>query len=220
MRLTCHGLGLQCASLLSSDGPFPSVHILSLLTSLLTPSRSPTLVLCARSPHIFLLLRRLLPTTCTHLFQSYIRNVPQREYTGPRLLSFVRTEDLRFLTQYRWHTPPQVIDGRLHLACQHFIPMSTRKQDCLRPNCLFSRNHAHPVGEHRVLPKLSSRHCVTCKNRARTNAGSLVPALVGCREKTCSRMMQPPQRNPIRISDSKCADCVIRGDGRGVLGCS
>ncbi|RPD66035.1 hypothetical protein L227DRAFT_130341 [Lentinus tigrinus ALCF2SS1-6] len=62
-----------------------------------------------------------------------------------------------------------VIDGRLHLLCQHFIPMSTRQQDCLRPNCLFSRNHAHPVG---------------------------------CRSNSCARMMQPPQRNPIRISES------------------
>ncbi|EIM89984.1 uncharacterized protein STEHIDRAFT_52285, partial [Stereum hirsutum FP-91666 SS1] len=35
-------------------------------------------------------------------------------------------------------------DGRFHTACGHFVSMSTRLQDCLRPNCLFSRRH--PVG--------------------------------------------------------------------------
>ncbi|KAI1783308.1 hypothetical protein LXA43DRAFT_903864 [Ganoderma leucocontextum] len=33
-----------------------------------------------------------------------------------------------------------------HLTCQHFIPMSTRQRDYLRPNRLFSRNHMHPIG--------------------------------------------------------------------------
>ncbi|RDX56881.1 hypothetical protein K466DRAFT_578763 [Polyporus arcularius HHB13444] len=81
-----------------------------------------------------------------------------------------------------------VIDGRLHLLCQHFTPMSTRQQDCLRSNCLFSRNHAHPVG---------------------------------CKSPSCARMMQQPQRNPIRISESLCADCIMGpGAGRSSIGCS
>ncbi|KAF9227949.1 hypothetical protein BS17DRAFT_746948 [Gyrodon lividus] len=39
-----------------------------------------------------------------------------------------------------------IIDGRFHTPCGHFISMSTRVQDCLRPNCLFSRRHIHPIG--------------------------------------------------------------------------
>ncbi|OSD01610.1 hypothetical protein PYCCODRAFT_488893 [Trametes coccinea BRFM310] len=100
----------------------------------------------------------------------------------------------------------QVIDGKLHLLCQHFIPMSTRQQDCLRPNCLFSRNHAHPVGERRF----------PCFG----NPTMLIRLDAGCRSPSCQRMMQQPQRNPIRIHESLCADCVMRGEGRGALKCS
>ncbi|OCB84297.1 hypothetical protein A7U60_g8977 [Sanghuangporus baumii] len=39
-----------------------------------------------------------------------------------------------------------IIDGRFHTACGHFVSMATRTQDCLRPDCLFSRRHAHPYG--------------------------------------------------------------------------
>ncbi|KAF8136334.1 hypothetical protein EV363DRAFT_1428740 [Boletus edulis] len=39
-----------------------------------------------------------------------------------------------------------IIDGRYHTPCGHFVSMSTRLQDCLRANCLFSRRHVHPVG--------------------------------------------------------------------------
>lgn len=79
-----------------------------------------------------------------------------------------------------------IIDGRFHLECQHFIPMHTRMQDCLRPNCLFSRRHAHPVG---------------------------------CRSPSCVRMMTTPQRNPIRMSETKCADCVMR-ERTGAMSCT
>jgi hypothetical protein len=37
----------------------------------------------------------------------------------------------------------QIQDGRYHTVCGHFIAMSTRMQDCLRPDCLFSRRHEH-----------------------------------------------------------------------------
>ncbi|KAH9934791.1 uncharacterized protein B0H18DRAFT_1082574 [Fomitopsis serialis] len=79
-----------------------------------------------------------------------------------------------------------IIDGRFHLECQHFIPMSTRTQDCLQPNCLFSRRHAHQGG---------------------------------CRSPSCVRLMTPPQRNPIRISETKCADCVMR-ERTGAMSCT
>ncbi|TFK76470.1 hypothetical protein BDN72DRAFT_755973 [Pluteus cervinus] len=39
-----------------------------------------------------------------------------------------------------------MIDGRFHTECGHFVAMSTRTQDCLRANCLFSRRHVHPIG--------------------------------------------------------------------------
>ncbi|KAF9246542.1 hypothetical protein BU15DRAFT_7411, partial [Melanogaster broomeanus] len=39
-----------------------------------------------------------------------------------------------------------IIDGRFNIDCGHFENMSTRLQDCLRPNCLFSRRHVHVVG--------------------------------------------------------------------------
>ncbi|KAL6308991.1 hypothetical protein BKA93DRAFT_814919 [Sparassis latifolia] len=68
-----------------------------------------------------------------------------------------------------------IIDGRYHLECQHFIPMHTRTQDCLRADCLFSRRHP-----------------------------------VGCKSPSCSRLMSTPQRNPIRMSETKCGDCVMR----------
>ncbi|KAG1731904.1 hypothetical protein EDB19DRAFT_1640579, partial [Suillus lakei] len=38
-----------------------------------------------------------------------------------------------------------IIDGRYHTECSHFIAMSTKFQDCLRPNCLFSVRHVHPT---------------------------------------------------------------------------
>ncbi|KAG8217494.1 hypothetical protein J3R82DRAFT_5642, partial [Butyriboletus roseoflavus] len=41
----------------------------------------------------------------------------------------------------------QIIDGRYHTPCGHFVSMSTRVQDCLRPNCLFSRRHMHPIAQ-------------------------------------------------------------------------
>ncbi|KAF8275040.1 hypothetical protein EI94DRAFT_1451747, partial [Lactarius quietus] len=34
-----------------------------------------------------------------------------------------------------------IIDGRFHESCQHFIAISTRRQDCLHPSCLFSNRH-------------------------------------------------------------------------------
>ncbi|KAI6028379.1 hypothetical protein F5J12DRAFT_805005 [Pisolithus orientalis] len=39
-----------------------------------------------------------------------------------------------------------VIDGRYHTVCGHFIGMHSEVHDCLRPNCLFSRRHLHSVG--------------------------------------------------------------------------
>ncbi|KAI0062286.1 hypothetical protein BV25DRAFT_1804024, partial [Artomyces pyxidatus] len=39
-----------------------------------------------------------------------------------------------------------IIDGRYHTQCGHFVSMSTRLQDCMRPNCIFSVRHIHPTG--------------------------------------------------------------------------
>ncbi|KII88542.1 hypothetical protein PLICRDRAFT_111412, partial [Plicaturopsis crispa FD-325 SS-3] len=76
-----------------------------------------------------------------------------------------------------------VMDGRYHTACGHFVSMASRIQDCLRPNCLFSRRHEH----------------------------------VACKDPACIRLMNPPVRNPIRISPTKCGECVVR-DRHGTLG--
>ncbi|KAI0054044.1 hypothetical protein FA95DRAFT_1480569, partial [Auriscalpium vulgare] len=34
-----------------------------------------------------------------------------------------------------------IIDGRYHTECRHFVSMSTRFQDCTRPDCIFSSRH-------------------------------------------------------------------------------
>ncbi|KAG2349931.1 hypothetical protein BDR05DRAFT_972835 [Suillus weaverae] len=70
-----------------------------------------------------------------------------------------------------------IIDGRYHTECSHFIAMSTKFQDCLRPNCLFSVRHVHPTA---------------------------------CRSQSCIRLMALPTKNPIRISPSKCGDCILK----------
>ncbi|KAG2157077.1 hypothetical protein DEU56DRAFT_722331, partial [Suillus clintonianus] len=70
-----------------------------------------------------------------------------------------------------------IIDGRYHPECSHFIAMSTKFQDCLRPNCLFSTRHAHPIA---------------------------------CKSQACIRLMALPMKNPIRISPSKCGDCLLK----------
>ncbi|KAG1772653.1 hypothetical protein EDD22DRAFT_767856, partial [Suillus occidentalis] len=70
-----------------------------------------------------------------------------------------------------------IIDGRYHTECGHFIAMSTKFQDCLRPNCLFSVRHVHPTA---------------------------------CKSQSCIRLMALPTKNPIRISPSKCCDCVLK----------
>ncbi|KAJ6596866.1 hypothetical protein DFH09DRAFT_103771 [Mycena vulgaris] len=36
-----------------------------------------------------------------------------------------------------------IIDGRSHAVCGHFVALATRREDCLRPDCLFSRRHMH-----------------------------------------------------------------------------
>ncbi|KAI0318951.1 hypothetical protein OF83DRAFT_1163209 [Amylostereum chailletii] len=73
-----------------------------------------------------------------------------------------------------------IISGRYHSSCGHFIPMSTRFQDCMRPNCLFSSRHAHPVGcrspscvRMMALPirnpiRVSPTICGDCLQRGRT----------------------------------------------------
>ncbi|EIN07415.1 hypothetical protein PUNSTDRAFT_71198, partial [Punctularia strigosozonata HHB-11173 SS5] len=39
-----------------------------------------------------------------------------------------------------------IMDGRWHPQCRHFISMSTRFQDCMKPNCVFSSRHEHGSG--------------------------------------------------------------------------
>ncbi|KZT26221.1 hypothetical protein NEOLEDRAFT_1155744 [Neolentinus lepideus HHB14362 ss-1] len=46
-----------------------------------------------------------------------------------------------------------IIDGRWHTPCGHFIAISTHRQDCQRPNCVFSRRHVHLIG-------CTSRSCI------------------------------------------------------------
>ncbi|KAF9464674.1 hypothetical protein BDZ94DRAFT_1161420, partial [Collybia nuda] len=72
-----------------------------------------------------------------------------------------------------------IIDGRYHTECGHFYAMSTRVQDCLQPNCLFSGRHIHPIGcraatcvRLMALPtrnpiRISPTTCSDCLTRAR-----------------------------------------------------
>ncbi|PVF93286.1 hypothetical protein CPB86DRAFT_777169 [Serendipita vermifera] len=46
-----------------------------------------------------------------------------------------------------------VVDGRFHQACFHFVPLSTHFRDCLESNCVFSSQHRHP-------PKCASNACI------------------------------------------------------------
>ncbi|TDL19127.1 hypothetical protein BD410DRAFT_774313 [Rickenella mellea] len=34
-----------------------------------------------------------------------------------------------------------VVDGRFHTQCGHFISMATRTQDCFQDDCVFSSRH-------------------------------------------------------------------------------
>ncbi|KAJ7632592.1 hypothetical protein FB45DRAFT_912876 [Roridomyces roridus] len=36
-----------------------------------------------------------------------------------------------------------IIDGRRHKLCGHFVALATRRQDCRRVDCLFSERHMH-----------------------------------------------------------------------------
>ncbi|KAI0273606.1 hypothetical protein BC834DRAFT_921638 [Gloeopeniophorella convolvens] len=73
-----------------------------------------------------------------------------------------------------------IIDGRYHTLCGHFMPLSTRRQDCMRPNCLFSTRHpSGPAGCESSacqrlmgLPirnpiRLSPTHCPDCVRKER-----------------------------------------------------
>ena len=97
------------------------------------------------------------------------------------------------------------MDGRYHTICRHFVSMSTRVQDCLQPNCLFSQRHIHVTG-------LSSNGITL------TSPQSWL-WFSGCRSPLCTRLMALPVKNPIRISPTKCGDCVTR-DREGTLGLS
>ncbi|KDQ60846.1 hypothetical protein JAAARDRAFT_564059 [Jaapia argillacea MUCL 33604] len=90
-----------------------------------------------------------------------------------------------------------IIDGRYHPPCGHFIGMSTRHQDCFRQNCIFSSRHIHLTG-----PWIPPAYC---------RDGKLAnDSRIGCKSQSCVRLMQLPVRNPIRISPTPCADCMIR----------
>ncbi|KAF9792395.1 hypothetical protein BJ322DRAFT_43497 [Thelephora terrestris] len=91
-----------------------------------------------------------------------------------------------------------IIDGRYYTTCGHFDPVSTRLQDCLKPDCLFSRRHEHAIG---------TCHFVT--SVLRRFAHGLFSLVTGCKSTLCRRMMSLPVRNPIRIFESNCGNCVI-----------
>ena len=85
--------------------------------------------------------------------------------------------------------------------------------------CLAGTTHTQSVSSdaphHSLSPRYLLVYCII--------ESVLMPPFgraTGCRSNTCTRMMQQPQRNPIRISESLCADCIMRGGGRGVLGCT
>ncbi|VDB99746.1 unnamed protein product [Peniophora sp. CBMAI 1063] len=84
-----------------------------------------------------------------------------------------------------------IISGRFHSACGHFEPMSTSRQDCMRPDCIFSARHEHPGGQ-RYAP---------------APRAPVVDVRSGCK---CARMMAQPIRNPIRVSPARCANCLER----------
>lgn len=68
----------------------------------------------------------------------------------------------------------------------------------MRHDCLFSSRHAHPTGTRTSSSLMPA-------------GGSLTTAIyLGCKSAACQRLMTVPQRNPIRISETKCADCLMR----------
>lgn len=43
-------------------------------------------------------------------------------------------------------TSRKIVDGRFHVPCGHFVALSSRLQDCMQSNCLFSQRHTHEFG--------------------------------------------------------------------------
>ncbi|KAH6918606.1 hypothetical protein BKA70DRAFT_1416593 [Coprinopsis sp. MPI-PUGE-AT-0042] len=78
-----------------------------------------------------------------------------------------------------------IIDGRYHAQCCHFVELASRPMDCGRQNCLFSSRHAHPIG---------------------------------CRNSSCIRLMNPPVKNPIRMSPAPCPNCTHLKNLGGPIG--
>lgn len=64
--------------------------------------------------------------------------------------------------------------------------MDTRKQDCLREQCLFSARHAHKNYGTLVFTAYFAFNYLGCK---------------------CITHMDPPVRNPIRLSNMRCPTC-------------
>lgn len=80
--------------------------------------------------------------------------------------------------------------------------MSTRRQDCLKAYCTFSSLHAAGI----LAQDATDLYCANIFTQT------------GCKHAgPCQRQMGAPQRNPIRISDTRCEGCVMRGP-EGVLG--
>ncbi|EDR14823.1 uncharacterized protein LACBIDRAFT_305963 [Laccaria bicolor S238N-H82] len=76
-----------------------------------------------------------------------------------------------------------LIDGRYHTECRHFSPMATNFKDCQKPNCLFSRWHAHPTG-------CRSTHCIRLMSPPVQNPIRMVQKI--CTE--CSKMEREGRR--------------------------
>ena len=94
---------------------------------------------------------------------------------------------------------PKVVDGRYHTPCGHFISMASNIQDCLQANCIFSHRHAHPFGEN-----------IQLNVTLRATQFNRIFFGLGCNSPTCYRHMAPPVQNPLRISPSKCPNCLRR----------
>ncbi|KAJ7685183.1 hypothetical protein DFH06DRAFT_1157727 [Mycena polygramma] len=73
-----------------------------------------------------------------------------------------------------------IIDGRSHKSCGHFVALDTRRHDCLRPECLFSIRHMHR-GQCRSASciRLMSPPALNPIRESRTLCPSCVMARVG-----------------------------------------
>jgi hypothetical protein len=141
----------------------------------------------------------LPPPHCRHHLTSTSRRTPLSQIfvsstTTPPRCATTSVEHL-IRDPYSNTNLSQVVDGRFHQACCHFVPLSTHFRDCLESNCIFSSQHRHPPS---TFPFL----CFT-PNGSITHPHHLAE----CASNACIHHMTPSAKNPIRLSPSRCPKC-------------